>query len=49
MQIDRRYRGRRKHSPWPIIILIAIILIPGVYLLATRTRFFENPDRKSVV
>mgnify|MGYP001043944841 FL=1 len=43
MQIDRRYRGRRRRSPWPIIIMIALILIPGVYLLATRTRFFENP------
>ena len=43
MQIDRRYRGRRRRSPWPIIILLGIILIPGVYLLATRTRFFENP------
>lgn len=43
MYIDRRYRGRRKRSPWPFIFLIAIILIPGVYLLATRTRFFENP------
>lgn len=43
MQIDRRYRGRRKRSPWPFIILIGLILVPGVYLLSTRTRFFENP------
>lgn len=43
MYIDRRYRGRRRRSPWPIIILLAIILAPGIYLLATRTRFFENP------
>lgn len=43
MQIDRRYRGRRRRSPWTIILLLAIILIPSVYLLATRTRFFENP------
>jgi tetratricopeptide (TPR) repeat protein len=43
MFIDRRYRGRKKRSPWPFIFMLAIILIPGVYLLATRTRFFENP------
>ena len=43
MYIDRRYRGRRPRSPWPIIVLITIILVPAIYLLATRTRFFENP------
>ena len=43
MYIDRRYRGRRPRSPWPIIVLITIILAPAIYLLATRTRFFENP------
>jgi tetratricopeptide (TPR) repeat protein len=43
MYIDRRYRGRRRRSPWPIIALLAIILVPGIYLLATRTHFFENP------
>lgn len=43
MQIDRRYRGRRRRSPWPIIALLVVILLPGIYLLATRTRFFENP------
>ena len=43
MYIDRRYRGRKKRSPWPFIFMLAIILMPGVYLLATRTRFFENP------
>ena len=43
MYIDRRYRGRRRRSPWPIIVLLVVILVPGIYLLATRTRFFENP------
>jgi tetratricopeptide (TPR) repeat protein len=43
MYIDRRYRGRKKRSPWPFVLLLGLILIPGVYLLATRTRFFENP------
>ncbi len=43
MQIDRRYRGRRKRSPWPFVFLLGLILIPGIYLLSTRTRFFENP------
>ncbi len=43
MQIDRRYRGRRRRSPWPLIFLILVILVPGVHFLATRTRFFENP------
>ena len=43
MYIDRRYRGRRRRSPWPIIALLIIILVPGIYLLATRTHFFENP------
>ena len=43
MYLDRRYRGRQPRSPWPIIVLIALILVPGIYLLATRTRFFENP------
>ena len=43
MQIDRRYRGRRRRSPWPIIFLILLVVLPGVYFLATRTRFFENP------
>lgn len=43
MYIDRRYRGRKRRSPWPFVFLLALILIPGVYFLATRTRFFENP------
>lgn len=43
MYIDRRYRGRRRRSPWPFIFLLALVLVPGIYLLATRTRFFENP------
>ena len=42
MNIDRSYRGRRRRSPWPIIALI-FIMAAGIYLLATRTRFFENP------
>jgi tetratricopeptide (TPR) repeat protein len=42
MQIDRRYRGRRRRSLWPIVPLV-IVLGVGVYFLATRTRFFENP------
>jgi len=43
MYIDRRYRGRRRRSPWPIIAFLIIVLAPGIYLLATRTHFFENP------
>jgi tetratricopeptide (TPR) repeat protein len=43
MYIDRRYRGRRRRSPWLLAILIAPVLVVGVYLLATRTAFFENP------
>ncbi len=43
MYIDRRYSGRRRRSPWLAIILIVPVLIVGVYLLATRTAFFENP------
>ena len=43
MYIDRRYRGRKRRSPWPFVFLLALILVPGVYFLATRTRFFENP------
>ena len=43
MRIDRRYRGRRRRSPWPLIFLILVILVPSVHFLATRTRFFENP------
>jgi tetratricopeptide (TPR) repeat protein len=42
MQIDRRYRGRRRRSLWPLVPLV-ILLGVGVYLLGTRTRFFENP------
>jgi tetratricopeptide (TPR) repeat protein len=42
MYIDRRYRGRRRRSFWPIIPLV-ILLAVGLYLLGTRTRFFENP------
>lgn len=43
MYIDRRYRPRRRRSPWPIIVLLLPILAVGIYFLATRTRFFENP------
>ncbi len=43
MYIDRRYKGRRKRSPWPYVFLVVLVLIPGIYFLATRTRFFENP------
>ncbi len=43
MYIDRRYRGRRRRSPWLIIFLLALVLAPGIYYLATQTRFFENP------
>ncbi len=42
MRLDRRYRGRRRRSAWPIIPLL-LLLAGCVYLLATRTRFFENP------
>jgi tetratricopeptide (TPR) repeat protein len=42
MYLDRRYRGRRRRSVWPIIPL-AILLVAVLYLLGTRTRFFENP------
>ena len=42
MHIDRRYRGRRRRSIWPIVPLV-IVLGVVVYLLGTRTRFFENP------
>ena len=42
MYLDRRYRGRRRRSLWPIIPLV-IVLGAGLYLLGTRTRFFENP------
>jgi tetratricopeptide (TPR) repeat protein len=42
MYIDRRYRGRRRRSLWPVIPLL-ILLAAGLYLLGTRTRFFENP------
>jgi tetratricopeptide (TPR) repeat protein len=42
MQIDRRYRGRRRRSLWPIFLLL-ILLGACLYLLGTRTRFFENP------
>jgi tetratricopeptide (TPR) repeat protein len=42
MNIDRRYHGRRRRSPWPFIVLL-FVLAGGMYLLATRTRFFENP------
>ena len=43
MYIDRRYRPRRRRSPWPIIVLLLPIVAVGIYFLATRTRFFENP------
>lgn len=43
MYIDRRYRGRRRRSPWPVVIIVVPLLIVGIYLLATRTSFFENP------
>lgn len=42
MYIDRRYRPRRRRSPWPIIVLL-FVLIAGGYLVATRTHFFLNP------
>ncbi len=42
MYIDRRYRPRRRRSPWPIVALLALLAL-GAYLLATRTRFFLNP------
>jgi tetratricopeptide (TPR) repeat protein len=42
MQIDRRYRGRRRRSLWPIVPLVVMLGVCA-YLLATRTRFFENP------
>ena len=38
MYIDRRYRGRKRRSPWPVIALLVLVLVPGGYLLATRTR-----------
>jgi tetratricopeptide (TPR) repeat protein len=43
MYIDRRYRGRRRRSFWPVVIVIVPLLVVGIYLLSTRTRFFENP------
>ena len=44
MYIDWRYNGRRRRSPWPLMILLTVpFLVVGVYLLATRTAFFENP------
>ena len=44
MYIDRRYRGRKRRvARGRSSSCSRIILIPGVYLLATRTRFFENP------
>lgn len=42
MYLDRRYRGRRRRSLWPVIPLL-LLLGAGLYLLGTRTRFFENP------
>ena len=42
MHIDRRYRGRPPRLPWPIIVLLVLILVPAGYLLVTRTRFFEK-------
>src|SRR5512136_1957110 len=42
MHIDRRYRGRRRRSLWPFIPLLLVLAV-STYLLATRTRFFENP------
>ena len=42
MYLDRRYRGRRRRSLWPIIPLLVALGV-GLYFLATRTRFFENP------
>jgi tetratricopeptide (TPR) repeat protein len=42
MYIDRRYRPRRRRSPWSVLIVV-FLLAAGAYLLATRTRFFQNP------
>jgi tetratricopeptide (TPR) repeat protein len=42
MYLDRRYRGRRRRSLWPVIPLL-VLLGAGLYFLGTRTRFFENP------
>jgi tetratricopeptide (TPR) repeat protein len=41
MYIDRRYR-RKRRSPLRYLILLAVIA-GGVYLLYTRTNFFESP------
>jgi tetratricopeptide (TPR) repeat protein len=43
MYIDRRYKPKRKRSPWPILIALLVVLAPATYYLSTRTRFFENP------
>ena len=42
MYIDRRYHGRRRRSPWPIVALL-LLMVAGGYLVATRTKFIVNP------
>ncbi len=42
MYIDRRYRPRRRRSAWTIILAL-LIVATAAYLVATRTRFIQNP------
>ena len=42
MIIDRRYRPRRRRSPWLIVALLALVVLGG-YLFVTRTKFLVNP------
>ena len=42
MNIDRRYRGRKRRSPWPIIALLLIAAV-GMYLVAGRSKLLRNP------